>query len=130
MNKMSSLLLLFIFTVVCFFFNKKILEYTHFQYSNEIFRFSLVQIYSFFFFASTIIILSLEFLKKRFFDSLGYIFMSLTSIKIGLVFFLFNSLMNNDTAQGRIEKINFFIVFALFLAVETILSIRILNKKA
>jgi hypothetical protein len=32
-------------------------------------------------------------------------------------------------AEAKIEKIDFFIVFALFLAIETVVTIRILNNK-
>jgi hypothetical protein len=37
-------------------------------------------------------------------------------------------ILNADTKSVAIEKINFFIVFALFLAIETIITIRIVNN--
>jgi hypothetical protein len=38
-------------------------------------------------------------------------------------------ILNTEVQNGTFEKSNFFVVFALFLAIETMVTIRILNNK-
>jgi hypothetical protein len=129
MNKIFNLLLLGAFAIVAFFCNIYFLQYYNNQLIESKLHYSLHYIYTFFFVASFTLICVLETAAKRFFDSLGYIFMALTTTKMITTLFWFISITKNHSLEGEIEKINFFIVFVLFLAVETVLSIRILNRK-
>ena len=102
-----------------FGFNKIAIQ---FQYSNT-FLFGL------FTFLSMLIIALLLLVKTKYFDSIGYAFMALTSLKIGLLLFWARPILKSTLAIAKFEKGNFFILFAVFLAIETIVAIRILNNK-
>jgi hypothetical protein len=43
-------------------------------------------------------------------------------------FFIVRPILNSTT-ENTIEKANFFFIFILFLAIETLITIRLLNKK-
>ena len=60
---------------------------------------------------------------------MGYAFMALTSLKIGILLFWAQPILKNTAEIAKFEKINFFILFALFLAIETIVAAQILNNK-
>jgi hypothetical protein len=53
----------------------------------------------------------------------------LTFIKMGISYILLNPILNSSSQFLKVEKINFFITFALFLTIETVVTIRILNNK-
>lgn len=131
MNSKSSLsYIIFLFLVLAvFILNKILLNYFYFQAKEFLFQVPLYQVYFFFTISTFSILFILNIAKRKYFDSLGYIFIALTSIKMGLSIYWFNVLLYPQTPMQKIEKTNFFIVFALFLIAETILSIRILNKK-
>jgi hypothetical protein len=55
------------------------------------------------------------------------VFMIATSIKMGIAYFLVRPILHVE--PNKIEKINFFAVFVLFLLLETLFTAKILNKK-
>lgn len=85
--------------------------------------------YVFFLLCSIVILLVLIQVKARNIDNVGYTFLLLTSIKMMLSYAFLKPILNLGGANLAIEKINFFIIFAVFLAIETIVTIRILNNK-
>jgi hypothetical protein len=105
-----------------FFYNQNNPNYQHFQ-------FALTTIYSFFLACSLIIILLLLFVKQRSIDNVGFTFLFVTCLKIGVSFALLMPILNSKISNIGYEKINFFIVFAIFLTIETAVTIRILNNK-
>jgi hypothetical protein len=105
-----------------FYFNS---ENTNFQN----FHASLESIYVFFFLCSVIIIYILIQVKAKSQENVGYVFLLVTCIKMGLSYLMLSPIAHSGNQNAAIEKINFFIIFALFLAIETILTIRILNNK-
>ncbi len=90
------------------------------------FHHSLSMLYGFFATASfaIIIVLILVDLKNR--DYVGYAFMLLTCIKMAVSYFILHPILQTN---DKTQKINFFIVFMLFLTIETAVTIRILNNK-
>lgn len=66
-------------------------------------------------------------MKKKSFDNVGMTFLILTSVKMGVAFFIGKSIISSE--NNAIEKINFYGIFAFFLVIETILTIHLLNKK-
>ena len=96
---------------------------------TDTFYFSTEVVYGFFFAASLTIIFILMVIKKKNIDSVGFVFLLITSLKIVISYFLLRKIIINDGQHLQTEKLHFFIVFAVFLAIETVVTIRILNKK-
>ena len=97
--------------------------------SQSQFYYSLLTIYGFFICCSLIIVLILIKVNEKNINSVGNSFLLATCIKMGLSYIVVLPLLQNFTKIGQLEKFNFFVVFALFLSIETIVTIRILNKK-
>ncbi|HEY6144580.1 MAG TPA: hypothetical protein VIV55_14305 [Flavobacterium sp.] len=93
------------------------------------FHFPIEVIYGFFFACSIIILLILIRVKTRSLDYVGYTFLLVTFIKMAVSYAVLWPILHSGNPNLRIEKINFFIIFALFLAIETTVTIRLLNNK-
>lgn len=91
--------------------------------------YSIVNLYSMFFVFSVVIMSLLLFVRTKNLDYVGYTYLIVTSIKMGIAYFLLRPILATTTDDNSTEKINFFIVFICFLAIETLLTIRILNNK-
>lgn len=96
------------------------------KYQN--YYFSLETIYGFFSLSSVMIVSILLFVKQKSSDNVGFTFMLTTCLKIGITFALLIPILNSKASNIGYEKINFFIIFALFLSIETVVTIRILNN--
>jgi hypothetical protein len=97
-------------------------NYANFYYPIEL-------IYGFFFLCSVIIILILIKVKSKNLDNVGYTFLLTTFIKMGFAYAVLNPVLQSGNSNIKFEKINFLIVFVLFLAIETFVTIRILNNE-
>jgi hypothetical protein len=93
------------------------------------FHFTLETIYGFFLICSVLIISILIKVKEKNIDSVGFGFIWATLIKMGLSYAVLAAISQSVTTNVKVEKINFFIIFALFLTIETIVTIRFLNNK-
>lgn len=93
------------------------------------FYYSLERLYCVFFIMSFIIVSVLLKIKERSYDQVGMSFMLLTTVKMGFYYWLLRPILNKMNEDIRIEKMNFFILFLVFLTIETIVTIRILSKK-
>lgn len=93
------------------------------------FHYSIPLLYLVFAVFSFVILSILLFVRSRNLDYVGYTYLILTSVKMGIAFFLLKSILNSSAQEASLEKTNFFIVFIYFLAIETVLTIRILNNK-
>ena len=93
------------------------------------FYYSIETIYGFFFAASLMIIFILMVIKQKNIDSVGHVFLLITSLKIVGAYFLLRQIIINGSEGLNTEKLHFYIVFAVFLTIETVVTIRILNKK-
>jgi nucleoside permease NupC len=105
-----------------FLFNEANIKYQNFYFQIEF-------IYGFFFICSLITLLILIKVKKKNIDNIGYVFTMLTGIKTVISYAVLYPILNSGNLNLRVEKINFFVIFALFLTVETVVTIRILNNK-
>ena len=114
-------LLLFLAHKLFFYWNENNPKYQNFYFSLE-------TIYGFFSFSSIIIVSILLFVKHKSKDNVGNTFMLITCLKTGISFALLNPILNSGSQNIGIEKINFFVIFALFLALETVVTARILNN--
>lgn len=91
------------------------------------FYYSIPVLYLLFFIFSSLILIVVTKISEKNFDNTGMVFMIATSIKMVVAFFLVRPILPLE--DNKIEKINFFIIFILFLLIETILVAKILNKK-
>jgi hypothetical protein len=91
------------------------------------FYYSIPFLYLLYFMFSAIILSFLFKVSESNFDNVGMTFLISTSIKMVVSYFVLRPILNL-TEESTIEKVNFFIIFILFLAIETVITIRLLNK--
>jgi hypothetical protein len=116
-----SLIALAVHKIVLLFFFPKEFE------QNLIY--SLPKLYAFFCFSTVVILLILIKINQKSIDNVGFVFMFLTSLKMLFAYFFMQPILNSLNKFAFSEKINFFAVFILFLTIETVVTIRILNNK-
>ena len=100
-----------------------------FDFRDATFHYSLETLYALFLGLSVIVFLVMLKVKERSFDNVGMSFMLTTSAKMIVCFLILRPILQTTTENNAIEKKNFFMMFILFLAIETVLTIRILNEK-
>ncbi|RZJ74785.1 MAG: hypothetical protein EOO45_07580 [Flavobacterium sp.] len=84
--------------------------------------------YLFFFAFSVLIISVLIKISKKNSDQLGYAFLIMTSVKMAASYFLASPVIALGQV-GKTEKINFFVIFVLFLVMEAYCTAQLLNNK-
>lgn len=99
------------------------------QIDEATFYYSIEVLYLFFLGLSAIVFVVLLKVKERSFDNVGMSFLLATSIKMALCYLLVRPILRISSQNHGIEKMNFFVMFILFLAIETVLTVRILNEK-
>lgn len=92
------------------------------------FLYTIPQLYGFFVSCSILILLILIRMKRKNIDSVGNTFMLLTCLKMVLAYVLLHPILSATHTEVAAEKTNFFMIFALFLTIETTVAIRLLNK--
>jgi|LakMenEpi03Aug12_release.lakeMendotaPanAssembly.Ray.scaffolds.fasta_scaffold940156_1 hypothetical protein len=125
---LKTVILTLSIAVVLFFGNKLILQTDSFNQNFELFSHSLETIYIVFCAFSVIILVTLLIVNSRKKDVVGLTYLLITSIKAGIIFFIFSDIISSSN-KNTVERINFFVVFILFLTIETLITIRLLNKK-
>jgi hypothetical protein len=105
-----------------FFLNENNPKFQNFHFPIEV-------IYGFFFSCSVLILLILIKVKEKNIDNVGYTFLLVTCIKMAVSYTVLSPILHSGNLNVGVEKVNFFIIFALFLAIETIVTARILNNK-
>lgn len=93
------------------------------------FLYSIEMLYLLFLGMSTVIFIILLKVKQRNFDNVGMSFLLSTSVKMIFCYLILKPILRLNTHDNSLEKFNFFGIFVLFLTIETVLTIRILNKK-
>lgn len=97
--------------------------------NDSAFLYSIETLYLIFLGLSVLVITVLLKVKERSFDNVGMSFLLGTSIKMIFCYLFLKPILQSSNVNISIEKKNFFIMFILFLAIETIITIRILNEK-
>ena len=97
--------------------------------NQESFHYSLETLYLFFFVLSVIILKVLLIVKDRSFDNVGMSFLLATSIKMIFCYLVLRPLLQTAAPNNPAERINFFILFIVFLTIETLFTIRLVNEK-
>lgn len=96
---------------------------------EDSFIYSLPMLYISFCIISLVIVFILNEIKKRSIDNVGYSYLLLTSLKMVVAYAFLSPILATNLPKTQTEKMNFFIIFIFFLAIETIVTIRILNNK-
>lgn len=126
---LQPLFQVFIFATCTYILYDSLFYLLGFASREKLFKYSITFLFSLFTLFSILIIALLLLVKIKNFDSVGYAFMALTSLKIGLLLFWVRPILKSTLANAQFEKGNFLMIFALFLAIETLVAIRILNNK-
>ncbi len=118
------------FVSICAFATHKFLVYFFgFQFIESGFQYSIFCLYFCFMISTMVIILLLILVKQKTIDNVGYTFMGLTLFKMGICYIFLKPILNSSNKFIASEKINFFAIFMLYLVIETLFAIRILNNK-
>ena len=127
-NKYKPVLEVFFLSVIAFLIHELFFFLTDKANITAGFMYSVPVLYLFFLVCSVIILLILIRMKEKNIDSVGQTFLLLTSIKMVVAYILLHPILQSTNQLLTPEKTNFFITFAIFLTIETIVTIRILNK--
>jgi hypothetical protein len=127
MNKLQYLIQFLIFIGTLVVFDSSIL-YFFFKNEQELFHFENYKIITLFTSLSFIVCATSYYFYKKNFDIVGYVFLFLTMVKMISLLFISKTLLSSNTILD-FEKYHFFVLFFLFLMVETYLTILLLNKK-
>jgi hypothetical protein len=100
-----------------------------FDINVDTFHYSLEILYVLFLGLSTLVFIVLLKVKEKSFDNVGMSFLLATSVKMVFCYIILRPLLQVPGHANKIEKINFFMIFFVFLSIETVLTIRILNEK-
>jgi len=92
------------------------------------FTYSVATVYLLFFGFSVIILFALNLIAKSDATQVGYVFLGLTSLKVVGSYFLVEPILAK-TVSFPSERINFFVIFMLFLFIEAYFTAILLNKK-
>lgn len=122
-------LLFIIVAIFCsYLIHKSIFLVFDIKLNLSVFNFSLEELYFYFGIYSLLMIVLLSVIKQKNIDIVGNVSMLLTVIKM-LVCGILKTVLNNDSFKNSIEKKNFLITFLVFLTLETVVTIYLLNKK-
>ena len=76
-----------------------------------------------------LVVFVLLLVKRKSLDNVGMSFLLVTSIKMVFCYLILRPILKVATLQNSAEKINFFALFILFLLIETLFTIRLVNEK-
>ena len=126
-NSFATLKKLIIATLLFLMVHVLLFKLPFFKNVESEFYYSIPVLYLLFFIFSSLILIVVTKISEKNFDNTGMVFMIATSIKMAVAFFLVRPILHLE--GNKIEKINFFAIFILFLLFETIIVAKILNKK-
>lgn len=126
-KKNSPIWNLLLISFVAFLIHKWVFDY--FNVTETTLYYSLEALYLYFLSLSIIISYILIRVKEKSFDNVGMSFMLVTSIKLIICYAVLKPILNVKTVDITIAKINYFGTFILFLVIEVVLTVRILNEK-
>jgi hypothetical protein len=128
-KKYQPILEVLLLSAVVYFVHKLVFFLNENNPKFQNFHFPIEIVYGFFFVCSVVILLVLIKVKEKNIDNVGYTFLLVTFIKMAVSYAVLSPILDSGNSNVRIEKLNFFIIFALFLTIETIVTARILNNK-
>lgn len=96
--------------------------------NTEDFVYPLVVQYALFFILSSVIMVVLQIVSKKNKEQLGYTFLLATGAKMAICYLIARPIISKGEAATA-EKVNFFIIFIVYLVIEAYYTARLLNNK-
>ncbi len=125
-KKITRLFIYLVPITVLFYFCQ---EYILSTYFNQVeFKLSTFSIYLFHFLTVGVSYTLLVLVNKYFFQQTGYTFLAFGIIKMGLSVFFLMPVIDSDIANKIPDVLSFFSPFFVFLLLETIFSVKLLNS--
>lgn len=128
-NKYNAILKVGIATLIFTVLHLLLFQIPYLKEISATFYYQIPIVYLFFLALSVIIFLVLIKVNETAKEQLGYVFLLATSLKLSLSYVFLLPILNNKSIDGFPEKINFFGIFILYLAIEVFFTIRLLNNK-
>lgn len=128
-KKLHPVLLVVLASVIGYALHKVLFYSLVPQKFEAAFVYSVEMLFAFFAVSSALIVSTLNFIGKKSINNVGYSYLLLTTLKMGVAYFFLKPILSFDLPKTAVEKTNFFLIFIYFLIVETVVTIRILNKK-
>jgi hypothetical protein len=128
-KKLHPVLLVVLASVIGYTFHKVLFYFLVPQKFEAAFVYSVEMLFAFFAVSSALIVSTLNFIGKKSINNVGYSYLLLTTLKMGVAYFFLKPILSFDLPKTAVEKTNFFLIFIYFLIVETVVTIRILNNK-
>ena len=128
-KKYDSLFIVFIAAIIGLTIHKVLSHFIIPKEFEDQFVYSTPLLYLYFMLFSLFIVFILMKVKEVMMNSVGYAFLAFTTLKMAVAYLLLRPIIHIHLPKTPTEKMNFFVVFIYFLAIETILTIRILNNK-
>lgn len=126
-NDLQYLKTFLFFVVPIFVIHLLVFQIPYFQIISKNFYFSIPFLYLLFTIFSKTIIFIVTKVSQISFDNTGMVFMIATFVKTGICYLILKPVI--DIQNNNPEKLNVFLIFICFLTIETLITIRILNKK-
>ena len=112
-----------------YFLHSMVFKFLNISLNQNIFKYSLQELYLYFSVFSIIIIALIIKIKQKNIDLVGNVFLLTTCVKLIVCFLLIRTSIDNPNFNHSLEKWNFLSMFMIFLILETVTTIVILNKK-
>lgn len=126
MAKYKAILIMSVCGVILYGANYFILQQLPQYIQNP---YEIATYYCFFWVCAAIVLFAVYKVHAKSPDNTGYVFMGATLVQMGLSYLMLRPILNSLASNAGIEKKNFFAIFILFLAIETVITIRLLNNK-
>jgi hypothetical protein len=125
-KKISKLLMVLVpLTLVLYFCHEFVLS----NFLNHLgFELTTISIYLFHFFTVIVSYVLLVVVNKYFFSQTGYAFLAFGIIKMGLSVFFLMPVIQSDSVDKVPDVLSFFMPFFIYLLLETIFSVTLLNS--
>ncbi|MFN7043944.1 MAG: DUF6168 family protein [Flavobacterium sp.] len=125
-KKITRLFVYLVPVTVLFYFIQEFILSTYFNHIE--FKIATLSIYLFHFLTVAVSYTLLVLVNKYFFQQTGYAFLAFGIIKMGLSVFFLMPVIDSDIANKIPDVLSFFIPFFIFLLLETIFSVNLLNS--
>jgi len=127
-NFIATLLKLSGIAAACLVLNLLVYQIPNLKEQAATFTYSVATVYVLFFVFSVIILFALHQIAKISPTQTGYVFLGLTTLKVAGSYFFVAPILSK-TISFPSERINFFVIFMLFLFIEAYFTAILLNKK-